>query len=61
MEIIKQCLCGVTPNVREVFGKLAIGCANKKCKLRPDTWLYSGDVYDIREIIKYWNEGITQK
>lgn len=58
---ILTCICGVVPRVREVFGKLAISCANTGCKLKPDTWLYSGEIYDVRKIIKYWNKGIQGK
>ncbi len=61
MSDIKPCICGNRPQLNEVFGKLSISCVNKKCKLKPSTWLYAGEMYDIREIIKYWNDGITDK
>jgi len=60
-EDIEPCICGVKPSVSEVFGKLTICCANKKCKLKPSTFASAGDVYDVRKIIRYWNDGIQGK
>lgn len=61
MTDIKPCICGIRPVVRELFGRLAIGCRNEKCKLKPDTWIHASTTFDVRKIIKFWNEGIEGK
>lgn len=55
------CICGHLPQMRLTFGQLAVGCVNAKCKLKPDTWLHQKDIYDVRILIKFWNEGINGK
>lgn len=59
-DLFRPCpFCGSRTEVWEVFGQLAAGCRNRKCKMRPDTWLHAGNMYDVRDLAKFWNKSFT--
>lgn len=59
-DLFKPCpFCGSRIEVRETFGRLVAGCENKRCQMRPDTWLTAGEIYDVRELAKFWNKSFS--
>lgn len=60
-DLFRPCpFCGHAVGVRETFGKLVAGCENSKCKMKPDTWLHAGDIYDVRELARFWNSAFSK-
>lgn len=59
-EELKTCpFCGSTPVLRHPFNdKLALGCENQKCRVRPDTWMHV-QTEVLSDVVRAWNQRET--
>ena len=54
-EFLKSCpFCGEDPSIEYAFGKAVIACRNKKCDVKPSTWL-SVKTDSVKRLINAWN------
>lgn len=52
---VKNCpFCGKTPLLDFSLGKLSISCVNKKCHIKPSTWLRLQEK-NVEKLIHKWN------
>ena len=56
VKFLKPCpFCGGRADLRYYINKALVECTNKKCKLRPSTWLYV-DTDSVDKLVNIWNE-----
>ena len=56
VKFLKPCpFCGGRADLRYSINKALVECTNKKCKLRPSTWLYV-DTDSVDKLVNIWNE-----
>ena len=56
VKFLKPCpFCGGRADLRYSINKAEVGCRNKKCKLKPSTWLHV-DTDSVDKLVNIWNE-----
>lgn len=52
---IKPCpFCGGRADIRYSINRALIECTNRKCKIRPSTWLHV-ETDSVDKLVKIWN------
>ena len=56
VKFLKPCpFCGGRADLRYSINKALVECTNKKCKLRPSTWLHL-DTDSVDKLVDIWNQ-----
>ncbi|WP_204206468.1 Lar family restriction alleviation protein [Mammaliicoccus sciuri] len=56
VKFLKPCpFCGGRADLRYCINKALVECTNKKCKLRPSTWLRV-DTDSVDKLVNIWNQ-----